>query len=334
MPTVIKTTGKVIEDGGAGAIDYQGMAVNLISKFIDVLEAALVIIAAIFLMRFLKKYLQRIQVTHETQRMALNLLEKIITGFIIVVSITLALKIVGLDLTLLVSAGVLGLSYGLKDIIKNYVAGILILFKSPFAIGDIVKIRSYVGKVEKIEFQSTTIKTFDKKEITIHNSDVLTQPITNFSKEQIRRIEIAVTLGHFSDLKRAVFIFDKILENHPDVQKIPAYSIVFRSFSENGAILALRFWIKRPCNILKIRSEIAMQINEAFDEAYIFSPFSRSVEFNSDIGFTELKKQRIAKFYESPVLAAIAGQTNGALNLALQPLAETNLIDIEEPEEF
>lgn len=327
----IKTTGRVLEDGGV-SFDYASLGIEIVTRFVHLLEGVIIIAAGILVIRFLRRYFRKIEVAHENQRMALNLLEKITSGFLIVVTATLALKVIGLDLTLLISAVTLGLSFGLKDIIKNYVSGVLILFKSPFTIGDIVKIKSYIGRVEKIDFQSTTLKTFDKKEVTVYNKDVLTQSIVNFSKEDLRRIEIGVTLGHGTDVKRALLIFDSILNGNENIQKNPHYSVVFNKFSADGIKLMLRFWVKKPINILKIRSEMALQIQEAFDEAELFSPYSRTVQFGQDIGMTESRKGRLQAFYSQPALAAIAAQTNGALNLAITAVPEEQLIDKEEPE--
>ena len=198
-------------------IDYGQYATLIITKFIQVLGAALILIIAYFIINRLRKYFEKTETTHEQQRMALNILEKITTGFIVVIAITLALKTIGLDMSLLVSVGLLGLSYGLKDVIKNYIAGILIFLKSPFKIGDIVKIKKFIGKVEKMELQSTTLKTFDQRDITIYNSEIMTKSIENYSRYPIRRMEINVNMGYGSDMEKAVRIFEKILSGHPQV---------------------------------------------------------------------------------------------------------------------
>ena len=137
--------------GNKTEIDYPALAMNIVEKFIAVIEAAAIIAIGIFLIRYVKYYFSKVELTHERQRTAFNLLEKITSGFVLIISITLGLKVIGLDLTILVSVLTLGLSFGLGDVVKNYVAGLLILFKSPFEIGDTVKIRAYTGKVEKIE---------------------------------------------------------------------------------------------------------------------------------------------------------------------------------------
>lgn len=318
--------------GEEATIDLQGLAVDIFLKFIAVLEGVAIIIAGILLVKFLKRYFERVETQHEHQKTALNLLEKITNGFIITISITLALKIIGLDLTLIIGAVMLGLSFGLRDVIKNYIAGLLILFKSPFSIGDIVKIRNHTGKIEKIEFQSVTIRTFDRKEITIHNSDLLTQPIVNFSKTEQRRLEIEVTLGYGSDIGRALKIFDRILQNHPTVLKSPKYSIVFREFKQTGLGVLVRFWIQRSCNPLKIRSELSLQIQEAFDEAQIFAPYNREAGLVNEYGMTTQRQERLKLFYGQPILADIAGQVAGQVAAVAATAPAEEYVDFEEPE--
>lgn len=314
------------------AIDFQDLAITIFLKFIDVLEGVAIIIAGLFLVRFLRHYFSKIETTHERQRTALNLLEKITNGFVIIVAITLGLKIMGLDLTLLVSILTLGLSFGTRDVIKNYVAGLLILFKSPFEIGDVVRIRSFTGKIEKIEFQSVTMRTFDHKEITIHNSDLLTQPITNFSKTQQARIEINLKLGYGSDLKRAYQIFERLLQNHPTILKSPKFSVVYKGFADTGANATLRFWVQKPCNVLRIKSELSIQIQEAFDEEKLLAPFNREAGLDSAFGMNEARRERLKMFYGQPMLADLATQTAEQVAAAAAPGAAEEYVDAEEPE--
>lgn len=330
----IPTNGDI--GGSSGSLDFSSLIPQILEKFIAVLEASAIIIGGIFLIRYMRGKLRKIEATHEQQRNAINLLEKITTGFIIVIVITIALKTVGIDMTLLVSVGILGLSYGLQDIIKNYVAGILILFKSPFKIGDTVMIRNYTGKVHKIDFQSTTLETFDRRYITIYNSDVMTQSIVNYSNTEvspIRRVAIDVMMGYGSDVRNSLQIFEKILENHPSVLKSPKYSIVFKKFSESSVTFTLKFWVQKPCNILKIRSEIAILITQAFDEQKLFMPYTKDiqgVEENDLTKVTEDHKRRIQEYYSSPMFAQAIAAIPQDPNIQIQQAEE---IDQEEPEE-
>lgn len=304
MANQITTTNDIpVNAGGSGNIDFANLGPYVLTKFIQVLEAALIIIIGLFLIRYAKNYLRKLTVEHEQQKTALNLFEKLITGFLIVISITLALRTVGIDMTLLVSVTILGLSYGLQDIIKNYVAGILIMFKSPFKIGDTIRIKDHTGKVDKIDFQATTLRTFDQKDVTIYNSDVMTQSITNFSRATIRRIDLDVNIGYGSDHIRMFKIFDKILENHPSVLKKPGHKIVFKKFNDNGITFSLRSWVNWPSNTLAIKSDLALQISQMFNEEDIFIPFIKGIESENDFTLTDKRKARQAETAKNPLFA-------------------------------
>ncbi len=332
-----------VQDSGitnlkASNINYEDIISTIVLKFIDVIEGVAIIALGIFCVRVLRAYFARIETQHEAQRTAINLMEKITTGFLIVISVILGLKIIGLDLTLLLGIITLALSFGLRDVAKNYVAGLLILFKAPFEIGHIVKIRKFTGRVEKIEFQAVTIRTFDQKEVTIHNSDTLTQPIINYSKGPQQRVQLNVVFGYGSDIQGALKIFDAILQNHPLVLKTPLYSIVFKEFVAQGMNVLIRFWVQRPCNTLKIRSQIAMQIQETFDEEKILTPYIRQADLVAEPGMTAARKLRLQAFYGQPIIAAIATRTAEQITTAAAaggiptPATVELYADAEEPE--
>lgn len=325
--------GEIISSNSS-QIDFSTLLPQIIEKFIAVLEAVVIIAVGIFIIRYLRMRLKKMELTHEQQRNAINLLEKIISGFIIVVSITIALKVVGIDMTLLVSVAILGLSYGLQDIIKNYVAGILILFKAPFKIGDIVKIRDFTGRVTKIDFQSTTLETFDKRHITIYNSDVMTQSIVNFSNNTVRRLDFDIMLGYGTDTTKAITVFETILNANPQVLKSPKFSIVFKKFTDTGSTFTLKFWIQRPSNLLKVRTEIATAIQEAFDDNNIIMPYTKGIEVENENQFSlfsEQRRQRLQTFYQLPLFAQ-APLLQNENPLQISPDTETGDFGFEEPE--
>jgi len=305
---------------------------SIFMKFIFVLEGAVILFVTFFLIKLIKKYFAKIETTHEQQRTALNLLEKITVGFVMVVGLTLALKVVGLDISLLVSVCLLGLSYGLKDVIKNYIAGILLSLKSPFKIGDTVKIKQFVGKIEKMELQSTSIKTFDNRDITIYNSDILNQSIQNYSRYPMKRIELNVNLGYGTDIEKATRIFNKILEADQSILKTPKHTISFKGFSKDFITVQLKFWLQIPSNFLKIRTDLAYKIYKAFDEASLISPYARETDPKEGFSMDENRKKRTQDFYTSPMFANLDTAPAAADQLAPQPgpLAP-EFVDADEP---
>jgi len=332
---VTSQSGDVIDTSSSGdSFSFSEVSKTVLTKFVDVLEAALILVVTFFIIRWVKSYFEKIETKHEQQKTALNFLERITSGFILVVGVTLALKTVGLDMSLLVSVGLLGLSYGLKDVIKNYVAGILIFFKAPFKIGDIVKIKTYTGKVERMEFQATTLKTFDNRDITIYNSDIMAQSIANYSRYPMRRMEINVQLGYGTDTEKALKIFDKLLDSNPNVLKTPKYKIIFNKFTETSIVVQLKFWVPIPSNMLAIRSLIAMQIHKSFDEESILTPYAKSYESDNDFKPNEGRKNRTKEFYNKPIFADIIASASGTgADINLQEMVP-EFVDADEPEDL
>jgi len=335
MATTIPTTNVGSSGVSEGQIDFGSILPQIFMKFVEVLEGALVIAVGFFVIRIIRRKLHKIEAAHEQQKNAINLLDKIITGFVIVICITLALKIIGLDMSLLISVAILGLSYGLQDIIKNYVAGILILFKSPFKIGDVIKIRDYTGRVIKMDFQSTTLETFDSRQITIYNSDVMTQSIVNFSNNSVRRLDFDVVIGYGSDIDVALKIFDKILSSNTKVLKSPKYSIIFKKFSDLGPAFTLKFWIQRPCNILKVKTNIATQISKSFDDQKIIMPYYKGIEAEQEADlakFTDERKARIQAFQSQPLFVQPETPPQVQLGPDGQPTPQAVPIEYDEDE--
>jgi len=335
MATTIPATNVSTNGVSDGQIDFGTILPQILMKFVEVLEGALVIVIGLVFIRIIRGKLRKIELTHDQQKNAINLLDKLITGFVIVICITLALKIVGLDMSLLISVAILGLSYGLQDIIKNYVAGILILFKSPFKIGDVIKIRDYTGSVLKMDFQSTTLQTFDARQITIYNSDVMTQSIINFSNNSVRRLDFDVVLGYGSDLDLALKIFDKILGSNPKILQNPKYSIIFKKFTDLGPAFSLKFWIQRPCNILKVKTSIATQISKSFDDQKIIMPYYKGIEAEAETDLAKLtdeRKARIQGFQNLPMFTQPETPPQVQLGPDGQPIPATIPIEADEDE--
>lgn len=329
-----KVTSSDVGGADSAVFNFQDILLNIFLKFIDVIEGVGIILVGIFVMRLIKAYLERIQVQHERQRTALNLLEKITSGFIIVISLTLGLKVMGLDLTLIVSVILLGVSFGLRDVIKNYVAGLQILLKSPFEIGDVVQIRSYVGRIERIEFQATTMRTFDNKTITIQNRDLLVQTLTNFSKAAQTRLEIILPVSAGADMHRALKAFEKVLGGNPAVLKSPAYSVVFKTFVAKNANILVRFWVQKPCNELKIRSDLAFELQRTLAKIGEKDGEGESAAVNgvpSTNGAGTAAAANGAESANGGGAASANGASVGWQPVELVPVLVTEYADIDEP---
>ena len=107
------------------------------------------------------------------------------------------------DLIKVLGIGGIAIGFAFRDILQNFLAGILLLLHEPFRIGDQIKIDEFEGTVEAIQTRATTIKTYDSRRIVIPNTELFTKPVTVNTAYDCRRAEYVVGIGFGDDMERA-----------------------------------------------------------------------------------------------------------------------------------
>lgn len=107
--------------------------------------------------------------------------------------------------TVVTGLGLTGLAVGfaLRDILSNFVSGILLLGLRPFQIGDQVQVGDAEGTVERIELRATLIRAYDGRVVLVPNAEVFTSRIVNNTADPVRRGSVSVPLGYGEDMARA-----------------------------------------------------------------------------------------------------------------------------------
>ena len=117
----------------------------------------------------------------------------------------MALSIVIPSSQLIQLLGISGVAIGFafRDILQNFLAGILILLTEPFQIGDQIVVDNFEGTVDDIETRATTIKTYDGRRIVIPNSNLFTKAVTVNTAFDYRRLQYDIGIGYGDDIDRA-----------------------------------------------------------------------------------------------------------------------------------
>jgi len=154
----------------------------------------------------------------------INLTIKVIHGFIITIAIIAMLKIVGVNLTALLSGlGIAGaaVAFAAKDSIANIFGSVSILLGDVFEQGDWIETKDVNGTVVEIGLRATTIRTFDNALISIPNFNLSDTAVTNWSRRNIgRRIKMSVGVTYesdFDDIRKAIEDIREMLNSHPDI---------------------------------------------------------------------------------------------------------------------
>jgi len=251
--------------------------------FLPKLIAALVIFlitvyGAALVSRLIRRYLERQRVDP-----ALTLLLFYITRWgVILIGFVAALRQVDFELTgFLAGLGIVGftLGFALQDITRNIVAGMLLLVQKPFEIGDLVEIERFTGRVKSVDLRSTEILTLDGNNVLIPNGSVFTTPITNYSRESNRRIELTLGVAYDSDLEVVRHTTLQAIRAIPDALSNPAPSLYFHTFNDSAIDFTVRFWIDtRVTDAFTATDPAVVAIQQAFARKEIEIPYPIQTE--------------------------------------------------------
>ncbi len=93
--------------------------------------------------------------------------------------------------------------FAFKDVLQNFFAGILILWRRPFVVGDQIKFREFDGTVEEINVRSTRIKTYDGERAVIPNGEIYTSALLVRTAYERRRVSLIVGIGYRDSIEEA-----------------------------------------------------------------------------------------------------------------------------------
>jgi len=98
---------------------------------------------------------------------------------------------------LVTSLSIVGAAVALsmRESLENIIASFIIFFDKPFTVGDLVKVNSFTGTIEKIGLRSTRIRTQDKTYITVPNKQMVDTIVDNISLRSERKIEMDIQLS-------------------------------------------------------------------------------------------------------------------------------------------
>lgn len=202
-----------------------------------------------------------------------------IIGYVgVALSVLLAVTSAGINLSsFAVVAGALsvGIGFGMQQVVSNFVSGIILLVERPIAVGDWIEVGGQQGIVRKMAVRATQIRTFDRTDVIIPNSNLITQPVTNWTRGSLQgRIIIPVTVGVTADSRAVSKLLIEIAEDQPTVLINPAPHALLRTITSSGLTFELRAVVADINGGTAVVSEINHQILERFAAAGIALPGS------------------------------------------------------------
>ncbi len=248
--------------------------------------AAIVVVIVTFLVaKYVKKivgYRVAKKRQHDVSREYIILIERATWAGIVLLGIIIAFGIVGVNITSMLGFLGLGLGFAFKDLLANFIAGVVILTQKKFKIEDIVNVNGIVGKIVEIETRTTQVEAFDGTIHIVPNADMLTSVVQNYTTNAFRRIAFQVGVHYKTPLAESVALTIQSVTSHPNVVPDPKTAVLVTEFGESAIVLEVRFWIESTNSWPTIQSEIMQKLKQDYDTAGIKIPFPmRTISLDS-----------------------------------------------------
>ena len=206
-----------------------------------------------------------------------------------VILIAISISIIGQEFDydvngLVAGLGLGGLAFALaaKEAVGNLIGGIVIVTEKPFSIGEWILTPSVEGTVEDINFRSTKIRTFSQALVTVPNSTLANEPITNWSRMGKRRITFHLGLNYQTSkeqIQRVVHRIEQMLRTHEEIHP-DTIMVAFDQYNDSSLDILMYFFTNTTvwAEHVKIKHEINIEIMGILEEERVEVAFpSRTI---------------------------------------------------------
>ncbi len=197
---------------------------------------------------------------------------KQITGYIIwLVSLFIALNILGIKITALwtgSAALMVGVGIGLKQTFNDFISGIILLFEGKTKVGDLLEVEDRLMILDNIGLRTSTGTDRDGISIIIPNSKIVTDKVINWTHQKKKPVRFRINIGvaYGSDVERVIKLLEECARGHKDVSKKENIEARFVDFGTSSLDFQLMFYSANVFRNGRVTSDIRRNINRTLNE--------------------------------------------------------------------
>lgn len=274
---------------------------HLVLMLPNIFIALVLLIATFYIARLLRKWIERFINRFSHSAALNNLITTLIYIAILLVGFFFVLSVLQLDgvvISLLAGVGIIGLALGFafQDIAANFISGVIIAVQKPFSVGDMIETNGYLGMIERITLRTVDVRKTTGELVRLPNKMVFENPVTNFSYQHVRRVDLDMGVSFAEDLEKVQQVIITTLQDVKNRVKTRDIEVMYDEFGDSSINLVVRFWVtyKRQFDYVSAKSDAIIRIKKAFDREGITIPFPiRTMDFAMKGGETlseELQK--------------------------------------------
>lgn len=244
---------------------------------VRLLVAVVIIVVGIRCVKILRKFTGRMFTRMELDASVSGFLMAVIDAVAYAVVVLIAAEKIGIpsaSIIALLGSATLAVGLSLQGSLANLAGSILIMLTRPYAVGDYIISGGIEGTVQNIGLVYTTLTTPDNKRITVPNGNISNSIVTNVTAQEIRRVDIEVTISYTSDMGRAKELMQQICQDHPLVLAEEGITVYVGELAQNGVVVGVRSWTRTP-DYWAARWDILETVKRQFDSHGIEIPFAQ-----------------------------------------------------------
>jgi potassium-dependent mechanosensitive channel len=245
-----------------------------------VITALAILIIGYWMASKLSRYVESLAVTRFKMDASLARIARRWIFFLeVLLLVIISMLVVRIPLTVFAFMGgavAIGAGFGMQNLLKNLISGLMLLIERPFRPGDLVEVGGVRGRITDIGVRSSNILDANGIETIIPNSTFIEQNVTNWTlSDQVIRTVIKVGVAHGSSTKETSRILLEEANRHGLVLENPAPQVLFEDFGDDSLLFGLYVWVQLKVDVSwkAIASDLRFMINRSLSEHGIVIAF-------------------------------------------------------------
>ena len=249
--TPLEAGKSVIEAAKNGEVDqliHQAISMGMEAGK-SLLLAIVIFIVGRYAIKFINKFVARMLERRNVEPTVQSFLKSFVNITLIILLVIMVVGTLGVNTTslaaLLASAG-LAVGMALSGNLQNLAGGIILLFLKPFKVGDFIEAQGVSGVVKAIQIFHTILTTTDNKELFVPNGALSSGNITNFSKNELRRVDFTISVEYGSEVDKVKRVTLELVQQDKRIVADPAPFIAVKELADSSVDFVLRVWTTAP----------------------------------------------------------------------------------------
>ena len=252
-----------------------GYTPAVISGALLVLAALIVLLIGLWLIKRITRSIRKLMEKRDLDPSLIPFLSSLINFALKAMLVITVVGMIGIEMTSFVAIlGAAGLAVGLalQGSLSNFAGGVMILVFKPFKVGDWIQAAGHAGTVNEIQIFNTILKTPDNVHIIIPNGSLSNTSVTNYSKEEQRRVDQVFGIAYGDDVDKAYDVLQKIFNDDERVLKDPEPFMAVSELADSSVNIVTRVWVNAG-DFWGVKMDTLKKVYEEFDKAGLSIPY-------------------------------------------------------------